>query len=100
MDEFEKVLLEKIDKGEKLNESEIQDLIEYEFERKHGENRRWTRTVTSIIELGDRYFSINWEEGLTEYQENMYYNQPIEVEKKNLSKNNYGNRMDSKGEIT
>lgn len=86
MDEFEKVLLEKIDKGEKLNESEIQDLIEYEFERKHGENRRWTRTVTSIIELGDRYFSINWEEGLTEYQENMYYNQPIEVEKKLIQK--------------
>ena len=86
MDEFEKVLLEKIDKGEKLNESEIQDLIEYEFERKHGENRRWIRTVTSIIELGDRYFSINWEEGFTEYQENMYYNQPIEVEKKTYPK--------------
>lgn len=40
-----------------------------EYERINGENRRWTRTVTSIFQFGDRFFSVDWEEGLTEMQE-------------------------------
>lgn len=42
-----------------------------------GENRRWTREVTSIISIpvnnGERLFAIYWDEGLTEYQENEYW---------------------------
>jgi hypothetical protein len=69
--------------GERLNENEISELlwegcVVYQEE---GENRRWTRGVTSVIELNARFFCINWEEGLTEYQENSYYDQPYEVRK-------------------
>lgn len=35
--------------------------------------------MTTIVQVADRYFKINWERGLTEYQENSYYNQPKEV---------------------
>lgn len=82
-------LLEKIDSGEKLSERELRNLIwNYEDikEREYGENRRWTRGVESIICLCGRYFSIYWEEGLTEYQENEYFYQPEEVEKHEYDK--------------
>lgn len=41
---------------------------------------RWTRGMTTICQLGDKYFAVDWEEGLTEYQENWFDNQPYEVE--------------------
>ena len=39
----------------------------------------WSRTITSYIQLRERWFEIQWEEGLTEMQENSYYDQPVEV---------------------
>lgn len=80
--EWEEEILEKIDNGEALSERELKELVfdGYEIERHEGENRRWTRTVESIVELCGRTFSISWEEGLTECQENGFYEQPVEVE--------------------
>lgn len=87
MDNYEKELLEKIDNGEELTRSELCDIIfEFKVERKNGDNRRWSRNVNTISKIGDRYFSINWEEGLTESQENDYYDYPTEVEKKTYEK--------------
>lgn len=87
MDKYDEELLRKIDNGEKLTRSELCDVIfEYEVETEYGENRRWSRSVNTISEIGNRYFSIDWEEGLTECQENEYYDQPIEVEKKTYEK--------------
>lgn len=85
---YEEELLNKIDSGEELTERELQTLIWecYEVDRDYGENGRWTRGVTSVIELCGRYFEVYWEEGLTEYQENEYYDQPVEVEKKEYDK--------------
>ena len=88
-DTYEKEFLEKIDSGEELSESELSDLIcDYEDrkERKYREKLRWTRSVESIVCLCGRYFSIYWEEGLTEYQENEFYDQPKEVEKHEYDK--------------
>lgn len=35
-----------------------------------GDNRRWSRTMTEIYETPDgKYLALDWEEGLTEYQE-------------------------------
>ena len=80
MDEWELELLAKIDNKEKLTESEISDLVcECEGEVKYGQNRRWSRSATTISKLGDRYFRIEWKNGLTE-------NQPIEVELKEYEK--------------
>jgi hypothetical protein len=87
MDKYEEELLKKIDNKEKLTKSELKMVIhEFEFESEFGDNRRWSRGVTTISKIGDRYFSTNWENGLTENQENEYYEQPIEVQKKTYPK--------------
>ena len=87
MDEWELELLAKIDNKEKLTESEISDLVyECEVEVKYGQNRRWSRSATTISKLWDRYFRIEWENGLTENQPNEFYNQPTEVELKEYEK--------------
>lgn len=79
---FEEIMVNKIQNGEKLTEKELREVVQgYEIESDYGENRRWTRGVTSIVKLCDKYFSVDWEEGLTEYQENEFYEQPYEVEK-------------------
>lgn len=70
--------------GEKLSNSDLSYLVynfELDDERDCGENRRWSRSVCSIVELGGKHYSITWEQGLTENQENEFWNQPVEVEK-------------------
>lgn len=79
--DFDEIMLRKIDSGEELTEDELKELTEYEIEQEKGENRRWTRTITSIVELFGRFFALEWEEALTEMQENEFYSQPYEVEK-------------------
>ena len=79
---FEEIMVKKIENKEPLTEQELRDLVsEYDVETEYGDNRRWTRSVNTIVKLCDRYFSIEWEEGLTEYQESEFYNQPYEVRK-------------------
>lgn len=84
---FEEIILQKIDNKEDLTERELSELVfEYAIDTKKGDNRRWSRTVTTIIEIMGRTFKIIWEEGLTEYQENEFYDQPYEVELKEYEK--------------
>lgn len=46
----------------------------------YDEPRRWTRWCEVIIEYNGRYFSVGYDEGLTECQENEYnYSDIIEV---------------------
>ena len=75
-------MLNKILNKESLSESELQRLLDFELteERDYGENRRWTRTVYSVISLFNTTFMLEWEQGLTESQENEFYTQPYEVE--------------------
>ena len=86
-DEYEKELVAKIDSGEKLSESDIRELVWcYQVDEiKHGSGR-WTQTIETIVELCGRTFRIMWERGLTEYQENEFYNQPVEVKKHTYEK--------------
>ena len=44
----------------------------FEIATIYGEPRRWTRTVRSICKLNHKYYCINWEQGLTEHQEDLY----------------------------
>lgn len=79
---FEEIMVQKIDNGEALTEDELKTLV-CEFHnvaRVEGENRRWSRTVKSVIKLCKRYFAIEWEQGLTENQDDQFFNQPYEVE--------------------
>lgn len=82
LSDFERRILNKLDSGEGLDEDELEELAEEyadEDKREYGENGRWTRPVYDIIQLGNRYYSLAWEKGLTEYQENSFFNQPERV---------------------
>ena len=84
---FEEIMLSKIERNDKLTRKELSTLVyEYDIETEHGDNQRWTRTNTTIVNLMGRHFSIDWEEGLTECQEDEFYNQPIEVMQKTYEK--------------
>lgn len=84
---FEEIVINKIDNNELLSERELRELVsEFSVDSECGDNRRWTRTVTTIVELCGRFFSIDWEEGLTECQENEFNSQPIEVYKNTYEK--------------
>lgn len=79
---FDEIMVKKIDDKDPLTEHELSSLVcEFAVDSEHGDNRRWSRTVTTIVKLCGRFFSIDWEEGLTECQENEFYNQPFEVRK-------------------
>lgn len=81
VDDFDARVLAKIDAGKDLTRKEYEELLfdGYEIDRITGEKRRWTTCVESIIQIQDRTFSIEWEEGLTENQENYYGSKPVEV---------------------
>lgn len=75
-------LEDKIYNGEPLSEDELQEAIDcYETDRVEGRDRRWTRTIQSILAIKDKLFCVEWEQGLTENQPNEYCNQPYEVER-------------------
>lgn len=81
MNNYEKEFLDKYDSGAKFTEQEIRDAI-WDFkqvEEDEGYNHRWTQDITTVIQVEDRYFRIDWQRGLTECQENEYWNQPVEV---------------------
>lgn len=77
-------VIRKIKVKEEFSEDELSELSWYfgEIDAIFGENRRWSRMVTTIIQLGDYFVALDWDEGLTEYQENEYYDQPYFVEPK------------------
>ena len=77
---FAEIMLDKITKGEKLTETELQELVwDYEIEKIYGEDHRWTKEVCSIIELCGKHFAIDWMKGLTEMQDNEFHEQPYPV---------------------
>lgn len=81
MEQYELYFLNKFDSGEKFTIDELSEMrCDYqEITTTYGENRRWLRSAETIFKVGERYFCLPWEEGLTESQENEYYNQPYEV---------------------
>lgn len=87
MEHFEEIIVDKIDNKKDLTENELKEIVfNYGIDTEYGENERWTRGVSTIVELCNRFFMVNWFEGLTEYQENEFYEQPYEVEKKEYTK--------------
>lgn len=80
--EKEENFVDKIENGEELTPGELRELVfDYEVESQDGDRGRWTTHVKTIVELCGRYFAIGWEKGLTEMQENEFYEQPYEVKK-------------------
>lgn len=85
---YDEYVLHKIDNGEQLTEKELEKMLWSfkEIDTLYGENRRWNRSVRTILEIGGRYFALDWDEGLTECQENEFYSQPVEVKKREYTK--------------
>lgn len=82
----EQLYLDKIKNKVELNEDELAMLaygeIGYiEDESSSGEGR-WSKYVQTIVKLKDEYVAINWNKGLTEQQENSFFDQPYIVKKK------------------
>lgn len=79
----EQDFLERFDKGKTFSEHELKDIC-FEFEQAdeiEGGSGRWNAHMETVVKAGARFFSINWERGLTECQENYWQYQPVEVDK-------------------
>ena len=80
--DFWETFCSRYDAGEKFNEDELNymafDCIQ--VDEIEGDRGRWTMGMTTVFECDGRHFAIDWNSGLTEYQENEFYNQPYEVE--------------------
>ena len=60
----------------KFTKEQVEELVwEAEVETIHGENRRWSRTNTTIVEYEGKFYDLFWEDGLTEGQDNYYEEQ-------------------------
>lgn len=78
-----------VNKQEHLDEEDTKDIIllgfedkdNYEFiETVEGEDHRWDREMEDIVKIKDKYYAIPWRRGLTEEQENDYWDShPYEV---------------------
>ena len=80
MNEIE--IINKLENNEELTSQEVEFLIseyEYEEETEYSENRRRSRYANSIIKVNInnniKFFMLEWENGLTPYQENKYFSQ-------------------------
>lgn len=47
--------------------------------KKEGGSGRWTQSISTIFEIDSQLYCIDWERGLTEYQDNEYLYQPYKV---------------------
>lgn len=85
-DEYKQEIIRKLENKEEFSESELSKLVDFEIEREYGDECRWTVAVSSIIRLNDKFYCLDWDKGKTENQENEFYYQPYEVEKKEYDK--------------
>lgn len=74
-------LRDKIINGEILTAKEVKDIVyedanlEYRIVDRISEGYgRWTEYMTTVFELFDngKFYALNWDRGLTEYQENSF----------------------------
>lgn len=74
----------KLQSGDKLSEREIKTLVYdgVEVDEIEGYRGRWTQGVQTIIDIDGELWAIDWDRGLTECQENEFYNQPYRVVKR------------------
>lgn len=92
------ILVNKLYSGEELNENELhflatgfcfsnmENMIDKEdmdaitfVDEQDGDSGRWTKHKTTIFKVNNDLWCVQWEEGLTECQENEFYDQPYKV---------------------
>lgn len=79
--EWDERIERKLKSGSILSESEISDLKDTfeEIYEEEGANRRWSQSILTVIDVNGDLYAIEWERGLTENQDNTFYNQPYPV---------------------
>ncbi len=67
----------------KFTAEQVEEYVfEHDIETMQGETRRWSRTNTTIVKRDGKFYSLYWECGSTEMQDNTYDEQDApEVEK-------------------
>ena len=83
MTPWEKKIYLHIVQNREIDSDDLSELISYYTidEIEHGHSR-WAAHMETIIEFHGKYYSIDWERGLTEYQEDEIYPQILlEVKK-------------------
>lgn len=82
--------LERFDRKETFDRWERQMMawgeVGTEVDQIENDSGRWMTYMTTVFEVGGRYFAIDWDRGLTERQENEYDSQPVEVKKHEYEK--------------
>lgn len=63
---------------ENMIDKEDMDAITF-IDEQDGDSGRWTKHKTTIFKVNNDLWCVEWEEGLTEYQENEFYDQPYKV---------------------
>lgn len=84
----EQEIINKIKNKEKLTESEIKEIL-WNFEQvweEEGDDHRWTRDMSTVVKVADNFIRIDWSRGLTECQENEYWEQPYFVKQHKYTK--------------
>lgn len=86
MTEYE--FLKRYEAGNEFSERELREMRwDFPVESEHeGDDHRWTREITTVINVNGRFFRIDWRRGLTEMQDDEFWNQPVEVEKHEYEK--------------
>lgn len=89
-------IIEKMYDGQELSEKELEylatgfsfDNVEsvncVRIDNINGDIGRWTQDVQTIIKVGEDLWAIDWERGLTVIQENLFYEQPYRVVRKEM----------------
>lgn len=98
MSEYKLSLAQRILKGDRLTEHEIRYLIYgyymgngaepirgniTEVDRVNCDTNRWTITISSFFMIDndpDKMYMIEWQEGATEYQDDIFNEQPVKVD--------------------
>lgn len=81
----EKLILDKLatklENKDELTEDEIRYIVRNvsEVYREEGDDRRWSKSISTVHKVGDKLYNIDWEEGLTELQEDEFFTQPYQV---------------------
>jgi len=88
-DTWEERIKKKLEAGEDLSENEIRSMVHElpEVYEEEGDEGRWERYMTTVVDLLGDHYAIDWSRGLTESQENSYYEQPyrVKVEQKEIT---------------
>lgn len=81
-------IISKLKNGEQLSEEELSDIALENVEglsdyiKEEEEDTRWYRLMNTFFKTDDdRWFCLVWEKGLTENQDNEFWEQPYEVKR-------------------